>query len=218
MSTYSGEQPLVSVDVIPLHLTPDGALQVTLAPRQFEPHLGELALPGVLMGRERSVDAAERALLTKAGISTTVLLRDVGVFDSPARDPRGPTMAVAKVALGPARDLAPGGTATPVPVAGVGDLPFDHAAMIDAAVRVLSAQLWTDREVARAVLGASFTTRLATGLQRELERLTGQPERANPSNMRRRLVATGWVDPTEKVELPEHGTGRPSTVWEWRRV
>ncbi|WP_114854382.1 NUDIX hydrolase [Brachybacterium sp. YJGR34] len=215
MSAESFEQPLVSVDVVPLHLGADGTLRVTLGPRQFAPHLGEPALPGVLMGRERSVEAAARALRTKTGIEAEVLLRDVGVFDSPARDPRGPTMAVTKLALGPARDLAPGPPALAVPVAALGPLPFDHAAMIAAAVRSLAAQIWQDREMARALLGAEFTTRTATALQRELEQAAGQAVRADASNMKRRLLATGWVRPTDRVALPEGATGRPSTVWEW---
>lgn len=239
----SYEQPLVSVDVVPLWAAADGTLHVTLGRRLNEPYRGELALPGVLMGRERSVEAASRALRTKVGVDPeTVLLRDIGVFDSRQRDPRGATMAVAKVGYGLQRDLSgvafagdalrapesapvglaptePAGAgserAEAVPVADLPWLPFDHTAIIEAACRALARSLWIDREVCAALLGLEFTTRTATAVQRQLELVEGQEVRADASNMKRRLLALGWVAPTERTELPEGATGRPSTVWTW---
>ena len=222
----SYEQPLVSVDVVPLWAAADGALHVTLGRRLNEPYRGDLALPGVLMGRERSVEAAARALRTKVGVEPgAVVLRDIGVFDSRERDPRGPTMAVAKAGFGQQRDLAGGGLsgaapegaerAEAVPVADLPPLPFDHEAIIDEACRALARSLWTDREVCAALLGPAFTTRTATAVQRQLEVMAGQEARADASNMKRRLQVLGWVTPTERTELPEGATGRPSTVWNW---
>lgn len=215
-SEQTYEQPLVSVDVVPLWIAGDGALHVTLGRRLNEPFRGELALPGVLMGRERSIDAAGRALRTKVGIDpSAVTLRDAGVFDAFERDPRGPTMAIAKLGVGPQRDLAGGEHAEAHPLHELPALPFDHAAIIRAAVGTLGSLLWTDREVARALLGPEFTTRTATAVQSRLEQAAGQPVRADASNMKRRLLALGWCTPTDRTALPEGGTGRPSTVWEW---
>lgn len=210
------EQPLVSVDVVPLWITAEGSLRVTLGRRRNAPYQGDLALPGVLMGRERSRDAAQRALREKVGVDPErVVLRDAGVFDAPARDPRGPTMAVAKLAVASEAGLRGGELAEVLSLGDLPDLPFDHASIIAAARRVLAAALWTDREVCRAVLGAEFTTRTATALQRELETADGDDARADASNMKRRLLALGWVAPTDRTELPEGATGRPSTVWGW---
>lgn len=240
------EQPLVSVDVVPLWAAADGTLHVTLGRRLNEPFRGELALPGVLMGRERSVEAAARALRTKVGVEPgAVVLRDIGVFDSRERDPRGPTMAVAKAGFGLQRDLSGGRSAADeldgrdrpgaehsgaelsnaelsgvehaeaVPVADLPSLPFDHETIIKAACRALARLLWTDREVCAALLGPAFTTRTATAVQRQLEVVAGQEARADASNMKRRLQVLGWVTPTERTELPEGATGRPSTVWNW---
>ena len=210
------EQPLVSVDVIPLWITADGSLRVTLGRRRNAPYQGELALPGVLMGRERSAEAAHRALRTKIGVVPEhVVLRDAGVFDAPARAPRGPTMAVAKLAVGPESVLRGGERAEAASPGDLPDLPFDHQSIVAAARQVLAAHLWTDRDVARAVLGEEFTTRTATALQRELEVADGSAARADASNMKRRLLALGWVTATDRVALPEGATGRPSTVWEW---
>lgn len=217
----SYEQPLVSVDVVPLWAAADGALHVTLGRRLNEPFRGELALPGVLMGRERSVEAAARALRTKVGVEPgAVVLRDIGVFDSRERDPRGPTMAVAKAGFGLQRDLSGGALegaerAEAVPVAELPPLPFDHEAIIKEACRAMARSLWTDREVCVALLGPEFTTRTATAVQRQLEVIAGQEARADASNMKRRLQVLGWVTPTERTELPEGATGRPSTVWNW---
>lgn len=217
----SYEQPLVSVDVVPLWAAADGTLHVTLGRRLNEPFRGELALPGVLMGRERSVGAAERALRTKVGVEPgAVVLRDIGVFDSRERDPRGATMAVAKAGFGLQRDLIGGALeaadhAEAAPVADLPALPFDHQSIIEAACHALARSLWTDREVCAALLGPAFTTRTATAVQRQLEVIAGQEARADASNMKRRLQVLGWVVPTERTELPEGATGRPSTVWNW---
>lgn len=216
MTSSPYEQPLVSVDVVPLWATADGTLHVTLGRRLNAPHLGELALPGVLMGRERSLDAAGRALSTKVEVDPEqVVLRDAGVFDSPQRDPRGPTMAIAKIGVGAQGDLAGGEHAEAASLAGLPPLPFDHATIIEAATRSLAGLVWTDREVCEALLGPDFTTRAATAVQRQLENATGQAAKADASNMKRRLLALGWVAPTQRTALPEGGTGRPSTVWEW---
>lgn len=210
------EQPLVSVDVVPLWIEGDGDLNVTLGRRLNEPFQGDLALPGVLMGRERSIDAAGRALRTKVGIDpAAATLRDAGVFDALERDPRGPTMAISKLAVGSQRDLAAGDLAEAHPIHDLPELPFDHAAIIRAAVSVLGQLLWTDPDVARALLGPEFTTRTATAVQSRLEQAAGQPPRADASNMKRRLLALGWCTPTERTALPEGATGRPSTVWTW---
>ncbi|MGY5766425.1 hypothetical protein ACXET9_14640 [Brachybacterium sp. DNPG3] len=239
------EQPLVSVDVVPLWISADGALHITLGRRLNAPARGELALPGVLMGRERSVDAAGRALRGKVGIDPSALvLRDIGVFDAPTRDPRGPTMAIAKAGIGPAsalaaRPSADGGSAADAgtaPDAGAASgaaglpgaelaasvrvdelpaLPFDHAAVIASALRALGTLVWSDREVCRALLGEEPTTRAATAVQRQLEIAAGQEPKADASNMKRRLLALGWMRPTDRAALPEGATGRPSTVWEW---
>lgn len=207
------EQPLVSIDVVPLSLDQDDTLTVTLAKRLNEPYRDALALPGVLMGRERSIDAAHRALTTKAGIEPgDVTLRDVGVFDAPQRDPRGPTMAIAKAAIGSRAAMA--GTGSAASVSDLPDLPFDHESIVGAAIQWLAHSVWTDREVARAILGEAFTTRTATALQRQLEQATTGEVRAAASNMKRRLIALRWCRETGETAAPR-GRGRPSSVWEW---
>lgn len=215
-SPQTYEQPLVSVDVVPLWATADGTLHITLGRRLHEPYLGEPALPGVLMGRERSVEAAGRALRSKIGVEPgAVTLRDIGVFDSPRRDPRGPTMAVAKAGIGRPRDLAGSEHAVAVALEDLPTLPFDHDVIIASAVQALASLLWTDREVCAALLGPEFTTRAATAVQRQLEQATEADVKADASNMKRRLTALRWVEPTDRTALPEGATGRPSTVWEW---
>lgn len=207
------EQPLVSIDVVPVTYA-DEELRICLAPRINPPHLGELALPGVLLGRERSVDAAQRALRVKARVEDTrgIYFRDIGVFDDPGRDPRGPTMAVAKLAI-----LSPDVEAgVRVPVTAIPALPFDHRSIIDAAVYALQGWMWRDRTVTRALHGESFSARDAARVERALATATGgSGAEVNVANLKRRLLATGWVRQTDRLSAaPAHG-GRPSYLWEW---
>lgn len=218
--TEEFSQPLISVDVVPIW-TDNGHLKIGLGTRQFEPFKGALALPGVLMGHERSLDAALRALKTKVGINTPTLLRDIGVFDSAERDPRGPTLSIAKIAvLDPthATTACEEGTMTAWSLKDAtqetlepqeATLPFDHNSIVSQAREHLSETLWGDPALARAVLGESFTTREATSILRDL---TGEAA-MHPSNVRRRLTALDGLEMGEDVV--SDGRGRPSNAWHW---
>lgn len=212
-------QPLVSVDVVPVWAE-DGRVMLGLGARQFEPYKGVLALPGVLMGRERSLEAALRALKSKVGIEHPRFLRDIGVFDAAERDPRGPTLSIAKVAvLDPAEveSARRAGTLSGVPLREVAPdslkprkdpLPFDHDSIARQARQYLAEALWTDETLTLSLMGERFTTREATAVDRDL---TGNSSR-HPSNVRRRLTTLGLKD---SGEVASEGMGRPSTVWVW---
>lgn len=213
-------QPLVSVDVVPAW-TEEGRVLFGLGTRQYEPFKGALALPGVLIGHERSQEAAMRALKIKVGIESPRVLRNIGVFDSLERDPRGPTLSIAKVAIldpteaASARDKnmmdpsflweATADSLEPREAT----LPFDHDGIVHQARQYLSGALWDDPALARALLGERFTTREATGIYRDL---TGDVA-AHPSNVRRRLVALDGLESGEDVV--SDGRGRPSATWHW---
>lgn len=206
-------QPLVSIDVVPVWVE-DGQAQFGLGVRKYEPFKGVLALPGVLMGHERSGEAAARALSTKVGIepSGVLAVRDVGVFDSAERDPRGPTMSIAKVAVLATTAAAAAveqGTMTAhlLAEAQVDSLPFDHARIAVEARKTLAAALWSDPAVLRALLGDGFSTSEAVALE---SGLTGGG--ADLSNMRRRLAAVPGLLSGPGVRGK---TGRPSTSWLW---
>src|SRR5438876_713208 len=82
--------PAVTVDGLVLH---DGKLVAVR--RRNDPFRGMPALPGgfIELG-ERAEDAVVREVLEEAGLQTRVV-RLVGVFSDPARDPRGHVVSIA---------------------------------------------------------------------------------------------------------------------------
>lgn len=213
--TETWTQPLISVDVVPLRYRPE-TVEVVLGRRAFEPFAGELALPGVLMQRERSIDAADRALGSKVGIEADqVVIRDVGIEDAPERDPRGPTLSIVKVAA-----VAPGATPESgegVPLAEAVGLPFDHDALIRLAARRLLELLWSDREVTEAFFGEAFTSRDAFLAQEQLAAAAGVERTPPLRNLRRRIEELGWAAPTGETRESTARGGRPTLVWAWTR-
>jgi 8-oxo-dGTP diphosphatase len=221
-------QPLISVDVVPLLLDREHQrLSVVVGERIYEPHLGAPALPGVLLAHERVDDAAQRALSTKvhAGPECRTYLGDLGVFDNPDRDPRGPTLSIAKIATLDAIPQASGVQAIPLshfpppsapagaPVTGAARvLPFDHDRIVRAAIENATMRIWTDRAFAHGLLGHDFSTRDLLTVLRDLAALTSNPE-PNPANAQRRLRASGWVKVSDKPSRPI--SGRPSLMWRW---
>jgi 8-oxo-dGTP diphosphatase len=226
------QQPLVSIDTVPF-LFRDGALEVVLANRIFEPFLGEPALPGVLLSpKERLAEAAVRALKTKAGIEEESIrtITGAGVFDNPDRDPRGPTLSIVHaVVLDPAvgdlvgarargggagTDRAAGGGAAAVRAAAVQGLPFDHDAIIVRTAGAVLDALWIDRDLTRALLGERFTTASAARLARELALAACRPE-PQTGNLGRDLAKIPWLVKTADA-APPSGRGRPAAGWAWQ--
>lgn len=207
------EQALVSVDVVAF-VYRDGALGVLLPPRRFDPFLGEAALPGVLVGRESSVQAAGRALEVKAGADAAAL-HDVGVFDTDGRDPRGPTMAIAKLALG-VRGRRDGEVVAPEHLVDLGaaeGLPFDHDAIIGRAVEVLGRLLVTDPDSVRHLFGPSLTVRDMLAVGRVIEQRAGRAiVPVNNNGVRRLLDSHGAVKTGEYQAGSTKGS--PSALYE----
>ncbi|WP_369974797.1 NUDIX hydrolase [Nocardia sp. MDA0666] len=97
------QQSAVSLDVVALRFGDDDTtVTFAVAPRQWDPFAGELALPGVLLGRgERLATAARRAVHSKLGVPDDAILAvgQLVTFDEPNRDPRGPTLSIAMWAV-----------------------------------------------------------------------------------------------------------------------
>ena len=205
--TKTYEQPIVSIDVVPVRFI-DGELKVSLGRRIFEPFIGQLALPGVLLLPTESIDdAAYRALESKVGINRdeVVTLVRLGAFDNPDRDPRGATISIALAAVitaDAASDLSVWQSE-----AEFEDLPFDHATIIEEAFSELNVRLWRNRDVTRALVGSEFTTASAIRLTEILG--TGTVDK---TNFTRTLKNYQFVEQTGPVKT---GRGRPSTGWKF---
>lgn len=213
------DQPLIAIDVVPMSFTVSDGLRVATARRPYDPFAGLEALPGVLLdGAELLADGARRALGTKTGIDAVAVrhLAQIGAFDGPDRDPRSAAISVAFVAVsvpptgdGPAiwRRTAVGRR----PDQDDPCLPFDHDAIIAAALDHVRTRIWRDLPLTRALLGETFTTSDAALLQAELTGVTPDPGntnralRTNPALVRSDAAA---------ATMATRG-GRPPATWTW---
>lgn len=217
MGGMGTDQPLISVDVVPVYYDRGTrTMQVWLGDRLFDPFKGAPALPGVLLGHELLDAAAYRALDSKLAASQTdvTCLGDVGVFDNPNRDPRGPTLSIGKFAVLSDR-YAPTRRQHQAPMVRKARLPFDHTHIVTAAARVLADQLLGSRDVTRAILGERFSTKDLVAVYRQL-RQRGHADRSevDVANLQRKLRSTGWV--VKDGSEPASGeAGRPATMWKF---
>jgi 8-oxo-dGTP diphosphatase len=221
------ELPNISVDVVPVILNKaTGTLEVVLGKRIYAPNLGEFALPGVLLTpHERLNEAAYRALEKKIGVSSdaVVELIDLGTFDNPDRDPRGATVAIAKLAV---IDAVPEDeSVTRIAIEKVANdsyrLPFDHNSIVLAASTLLAEKMLFNKAITRAVLGDTFTTKTLRNILVQLQDTeNGENLIFDASNLTRQLKGTKWVEMVEDKETITSLTattsrGRPSRVWTW---
>jgi 8-oxo-dGTP diphosphatase len=165
-------QPSVAVDTAVLTLAPRtnptrGApphrLSVLLVRRPEGVGGPQWALPGTFLHQgERLADAVTRSLAQKAGV-TGGHPAQLAVFDDPARDERGWVLSVAHLAVIPYAALAGVLLADPervrlAPVSRLDPLPYDHKAIVAAAVRELRRR-YADRPDPERLLGSRFTIR-----------------------------------------------------------
>ena len=148
----------VSVDVVLLTLIAQ-QLHAVLLRRAAAPFAGVWALPGGYIHAEEDADAqasAARVLRSKVGIEGAYL-EQLATFTGPARDPRGWSVAIAYCALLPEQNLPPvEEDISVVPVSQLPQLPFDHRAIVDAALaRVRSKSLYSSLPV--HLCGETFT-------------------------------------------------------------
>lgn len=217
------DQPLIAIDVVPVSFTVAEGLRVATARRAYDPYAGREALPGVLLdAAERLDDGARRALRTKAGIGTGAVrhLTQVGAFDGPSRDPRETAISIAFTAVvapdtaSPAAGAAAalgGGSAVWHPLGG-GDLglPFDHDAIVGAALDQVRTRLWRDVPMTRALLGDVFPTSAAAALHAALHGTA-----PDAGNLNRALRTNPALARTDAAPTATGRGGRPPATWTW---
>ena len=205
------ETSAVSVDVLTLRYEVSTGVALGIALRRWDPFRGELALPGVLLGRgERLRHAAERAVVSKLGIRADAIeaMGQLATFDEPSRDPRGPTLSLAMwVAV--ADDTE--GDARWVGLDRVPPLAFDHNRIVADCRPILAAKLWKEPDLAKALTGQRFPASRAVSLTAALS--GGRPD---PANLNRTLSGMPGLSPTRE-NIRTKPTGRPSKIWAWDR-
>jgi ADP-ribose pyrophosphatase YjhB (NUDIX family) len=182
--------------------------------REFEPYAGQAALPGVLLRpMERLGEAALRALETKVNIPEehVLFLMNTGAFDNPDRDPRGPTLSIAHLAVIDPEDEPEG--VVYQRLAGTADLPFDHSAIIMAAAKAALDALWVNEMLTRALLGEKFSTADVARLMRDLSSAASENE-PDTSNLGRELARNPRLVKAATPAAPA-GKGRPAAAWAW---
>ncbi len=224
-------RPSVTVDVVVLTIR-GGRLQVLLIERGGEPFLGCWALPGGFVhvgagdvGGESLDEAAARELREETGLpDDSLLVEQLAVFGTPARDPRGRTITVAFFALvrPELAGFVKGGTdaaaAAFVDVDAVlGDrsereaergLAFDHDAILRAALLHLKGAVQRGEPQAFHLVPKVFTIR---ELQEVHEVLLQQRFGAGPFRKRfDRLLDEGKV---ERAEGKRVTAKRPAMVF-----
>lgn len=126
-------RPSVAVDTAVLTVRPDTEHLCVLQVRRPE---GGWALPGTFLHEgERLIDAVQRCLTTKAGV-TGMNPRQLHVFDDPHRDNRGWVLSVAHVDVVRAErlDARHNDRTRLAPIDRPGRLPYGHGQLINQAV------------------------------------------------------------------------------------
>lgn len=219
-------RPSVAVDVVLLTVR-GRELHLLLVRRSKPPEAGKWALPGGFVGIDEDLDAAaNRVLDEKAGVRG-VFVEQFHTFGKPERDRRMRIISVAYFALvdlgrfpvvgaeGNVRSAAirmpgkdgPCGSAEVVDEAGRSlPLAFDHAAILETAVRQVRARL-RDASVGFELLPETFTL---PELQQVHEAIAGEP--TNKDSFRRRMVGLDVLEPTGATR---QFVGRPAMLYRY---
>ncbi len=208
------QHPRVAADVAVFAFL-DGAMNVLLVRRRYEPYQSYWALPGGLMDAGETLEeAAERELREETGVADT-FMEQLATFSDVDRDPRGRVISCCYLALvdGGKVRLRPGSDAREAvwrplePLlreTGEGRvLAFDHDRILAYARQRLAYKL-EYQNVAWSLLPEAFTL---SELRRVYEAGIGRA--FEPNNFRR--IALGWGVLAEAGERPTGG--RPAALY-----
>ncbi|MFD1148992.1 NUDIX hydrolase [Saccharothrix hoggarensis] len=193
----------------------DGVLCVLVVERGNEPFAGRLALPGGFLRGDESLDqTAARELSEETGMNAEKLvLRQVGVYSAPDRDPRRPRVVTcAYLAIAPDLPLPAAGSDArsarwlPVAEAQRSGLAFDHDEILRDAVELARAELQF-RTIATAFCGDEFTI----GELHAVYEVIWGVKLDKPNFHRKVTESDGFIVPTGgKRPTPN---GRPATLY-----
>lgn len=205
------DRPSVTVDVVIFTLR-DRRLYVLLIQRKSWPFAGAWAIPGGFVRMTESLEAAAlRELQEETGVCVAQL-EQLQAFGTPGRDPRTRVITVAYTALisSDRIELRADTDAADARWFAIEELPsplaFDHAEMLDFALRSLRRRL-DSSNIARHLLADRFTL---TQLQEVYEAILGKP--VDKRNFRKWIMTLGLVQPTSETARGHH---RPALLYEF---
>lgn len=134
---YRWPRPSVTTDIV-IFAVEEAIPYVLLIKRGNPPFQGSWALPGGFLDLGEGLEAcAARELQEETGV-VGLPLAQVGAFGDPGRDPRGPTVTVAFMALAPSRAIGAKAADDAVdeewfPLTNLPSLAFDHLKILEEA-------------------------------------------------------------------------------------
>jgi 8-oxo-dGTP diphosphatase len=203
------ERPIVTVDIVLLTIF-DGRLHAALLPRENAPFAGRAALIGGYVHVDEDADAeaaVRRILMAKAGLGG-LFFEQLATFAGLQRDPRGWSVSIAYFALVPHGELAGASRVLAVvPADAPGDLPFDHNAILAAALDRLRGKGAYSTIPAR-LLPETFTM---SELQGTYETVIG--ERLDQSAFRRKMNELDLLEEVPGEKRQTERNRRPATLY-----
>ena len=149
------KNPVVAADLVLLRYDAEvDDLLVCVGERANEPHAGELALPGVLMGYDESINEALERAARKVGISTIGVPHQLLVRDLVDRDSRFRVISLPHVAVTSEVGSGMWLSATDFMYATEELLPFDHDDIVCEAVGVAGNSVEQDPDMFAELMGA----------------------------------------------------------------
>lgn len=206
------EQVKVTVDILAFAVH-EGALEILLVKRKYEPFRSSWALPGgFVTENDRTLDAAaERELFEETNVSQ-VYLEQLYSFGDQGRDPRGRVVTVSYLALLREEDLEikASSDASGVawwPLKELPSLAFDHAEIIAYGVKRLKYKI-EYTPAAFSLLPKKFTLR---DLQVVYEAILDHE--IDNRNFRKKFLSAGILKQLD--ETSQEGSYRPARLYEF---
>lgn len=204
-------KPIVTVDIVLMTLV-EGELAVTCIERGEEPWQGRLALPGGYVHTDKDVsveDTARRVLKNKAGVEISYL-EQLQTFSGPSRDPRDWSVSVAYCALiRPEAAIGLKAGARLVKLRDLPHLPFDHSAIVEAALRRVQNKA-SYSSLPTFLLPGAFTL---SEMQKVYEQVLGG--NLDRVSFRRKMTEQGFVEPI-KGQF-KTGAQRPAQLYRLKK-
>lgn len=149
------KNPVVAADLVLLRYDAEvDDLLVCVGERANEPHAGELALPGVLMGYDEGINEALERAAHKVGVSAMGVPHQLLVRDSVDRDSRFRVISLPHVAVTNEAGSGVWLSATDFMYATEELLPFDHDDIVCEAVGVAGNSVEQDPDMFAELMGA----------------------------------------------------------------
>ncbi|MFY9154303.1 MAG: NUDIX domain-containing protein [Prolixibacteraceae bacterium] len=189
----------VAVDSIIFGYDEEGReLKVLLLKRNFQPAKGEWSLMGGFLKSDESLDLAAKRILNQLTGLTDVYMEQLATFGELDRDPGARILSVAYFALikinASDLELVKSHGATWVPISAMPKLIFDHAAMINRALKKLQIRART-QPIGFELLPDKFTIPQLQGLYEAIYN-----KALDKRNFRRKLLAMDLLEKQEEKE------------------